>query len=162
MGSGQGSFCPSLIALQARRCLGEKRKVRLIMTFLSLIYFGPVSMKSTINMISYNCIRIKKNIPHTGTLVYIHYYFSQFWLIYFLRILFISSWETQREGEGGRDTAEGEAFSWQGAWSRTPSPDPGIATWAKADAQPLSHPGVHWLCFQGEYSIHVESWVSCV
>ena len=49
------------------------------------------------------------------------------------------SWETQREAE---TQAEGEAGSMQEARSGTPSQDSGITPRAKADAQPLSHPGV--------------------
>ena len=43
--------------------------------------------------------------------------------------------------ERGRDT-EGEAGSTQGARRGTQSPDPGSCPGPKADAHPLSHPGV--------------------
>ena len=45
--------------------------------------------------------------------------------------------DTQREAE-----TEGEAGSSQGAQCGTRSPDLGICPESKADAQPLSHPGV--------------------
>ena len=46
---------------------------------------------------------------------------------------FIYSQETEKQRQ-----AEGEAGSLQGAWCGTWSLDPGIITWAEADAQPLS------------------------
>ena len=55
----------------------------------------------------------------------------------FLKILFIYSWDILREREA-ETQAEGEAGSSQGARHGTPGSRPG----QKADAQPLSHPGV--------------------
>ena len=48
---------------------------------------------------------------------------------------------TDTERERGAE-AEGEAGSMQGARCRTPSGTPGSHLEQKADAQPLSHPGV--------------------
>ena len=62
-------------------------------------------------------------------------------LIYFLflNILFIYSWETQREREA-ETQAEGEAGSTQGAWCGTQSLDPSVTP--LKDAKLLGHPGV--------------------
>ena len=55
-----------------------------------------------------------------------------------LKILFIYSWETQREAE---TQAEGEAGSLWGAPCGTRSQTPGSWPELKADTQPRSHPG---------------------
>ena len=48
-------------------------------------------------------------------------------MLFFFKILFIYSWETQREAE---TQAEEEAGSMQGAWCGTWSQDPGVTPWA--------------------------------
>ena len=58
---------------------------------------------------------------------------------FFFKILFICSWETQREAE---TQAEGEAGSLQGAPCGTRPQGPGSGPETKADTQLLSHPGV--------------------
>ena len=58
---------------------------------------------------------------------------------FFKRILSIYSWVTQREAE---TQAEEEAGSLRGAQCGTQSWTPGSWPEPKADAQPLSHPGV--------------------
>ena len=67
---------------------------------------------------------------------------TSIWLLlkkkYFI-YLFMRDTESEREAE---TQAEGEAGSIQGAWCETWSCNPRIITWAKADAQPLSHPSI--------------------
>ena len=57
--------------------------------------------------------------------------------------------DTEREAE---TQAEGEAGSSQGAQCGTRSPDPGSCPESKADAQPLSHPGVPHFHFRSTSS----------
>ena len=47
----------------------------------------------------------------------------------------------ERHRERGRDPAEGEAGSMQGAGRGTRSQDSRITPWAEGGAKPLSHPG---------------------
>ena len=65
------------------------------------------------------------------------------WQIYksFVMIFLIYSWETHKERERGRDI-EGEAGSLQGAPCGAQSWTLGSHPELKADAQPLSHPGI--------------------
>ena len=61
-------------------------------------------------------------------------------LYFFLRLLFINSWKTQRAAE---KQAEGEAGSLQGARCGTRSQDPGVTPWAEGrhpTAEPPRHP----------------------
>ena len=65
-------------------------------------------------------------------------------ILYFFKILFTFSWETQREREA-ETQAEGEASSissMQGAGSRTRSWTSGPRPGVKAGTKPLSHPGI--------------------
>ena len=72
---------------------------------------------------------------------------------FFFKILFIYSWDTQREGERGRDTGRGRSrlhaesqMRDSGLDSGTPGSHPGL----KAGAKPLSQPGIpSFLPFQG-------------
>ena len=66
------------------------------------------------------------------------------WRIFFLKILFVYSWEIQRER--GRDTGRGrgrerEAGSMQGAWCGTRSRVSGIMPWAEGRRQTPEPPG---------------------
>ena len=58
---------------------------------------------------------------------------------FFLKILFIYSWETQRE-RGAETLAEGEAGSMQGAQPGTWSRVSRITPWAEGGTKPLSNP----------------------
>ena len=59
--------------------------------------------------------------------------------LFFLKILFIYSSETHREG--GRDTGEGEAGSMQGVQLGTRFWVSRITPWTEGSAKPLSHQG---------------------
>ena len=61
--------------------------------------------------------------------------FSLF-IVFVFKILFIYSWETQRERE-----AETQASSMQGDWCGTRSEVSRIRPWAEGDAKALSYPG---------------------
>ena len=50
--------------------------------------------------------------------------------------------ETERETERGRDIGRGRSRPWQRAQRGTQSRIPGSGPEPKADAQPLSHPGI--------------------
>lgn len=68
---------------------------------------------------------------------------------FFLKILFIYSWETQREAE---TQAQRETGSLKGAWCRTRSWDPRITTWAKgwhSTAGPPRRPNERFLLQEG-------------
>ena len=72
-----------------------------------------------------------------------------FMFLFFLKILFIYSWETWREKEREAETqAEGEASPMQGARCWTPSQDSRISPCAKAR---LSHPGIPGPNFRCEF-----------
>ena len=58
--------------------------------------------------------------------------------------LFIHETEREREAE---TQAEGESGSMQGTWRGTRSQIPGSCPEPKADTQPLSYPGIPFLCF---------------
>ena len=68
---------------------------------------------------------------------FIFYFFKDF-IYLFMR-------DTQRESE---TQAEGEVGSLQGTQCGARSQDPGSRPEPKADAQPLSHPGVPSICLQ--------------
>ena len=63
------------------RCVGEGRWQGSIMTFVGLRSFWPVSIKTILNTVPYNCSGIKRSMLHSGSWVYIHYDDSHFWLI---------------------------------------------------------------------------------
>ena len=62
------------------------------------------------------------------------------WFFFLNKILFIYSWETQREREA-ETQSEGEARSTQGAQRGTRSRVSRIRPWAESSAKPRSHPG---------------------
>ena len=67
-------------------------------------------------------------------------------LFLFFKILYIYSWETQREAE---TYAEGEAGSMQGARCETQSQDPKIMTWAKGRPPRCSDFDIFYSAFLG-------------
>ena len=72
----------------------------------------------------------------------------------FLKILFIYSWETQREWQWEVETqAEGEVGSMQGARHGTQSWVSRTTTWTEASAKPLSHPGCPDLILFNRYTM---------
>ena len=80
-------------------------------------------------------------------------------LFFFFKILFIYSWDTEREAE---TQAEGEAGFLGGARCRTRSRTPGSWPEQKADAQPLSHPDIPFLhSFTGGVSL-AQNFHSCL
>ena len=80
----------------------------------------------------------------------------------FSNILFIYSWEIQKER--GRDIGRGRSRLHSGAWCGTQSQVSRITPWAKAGTEPLSHPGipkgenslirVHLKCVVSERYVH--------
>ena len=89
---------------------------------------------------------LELHVP-VGNWSYISWLTWQVNLFIFLKILFIHSWETDRQIERGRDTAEGEAGSPQGAWHGTPSLVSRITPLAEGGTKPLSHLG----CLRGKF-----------
>ena len=78
--------------------------------------------------------------------------FLSFYIFSFLNILFMYSCETQK----GRGKGRGKMRLQLALMLDMIPQDPGIMIWAKADAQPLRHPGallIQFLCFY--MSVHI-------